>query len=62
LNKQFGWYLTLKQIAESGIFNRPDMTPIKSAELAPLYDAFTYLAARAAEAEFQSNLLKQQGK
>lgn len=53
LNDGFGWYLTLKQIAESGIFNRPDETPMRSAELANLYEAFTYLSSIAAENEYQ---------
>ena len=53
LNDNFGWYLTLKQIAESGIFNRPDETPMRSAELANLYEAFTYLSSIAAESEYQ---------
>jgi hypothetical protein len=53
LNDGFGWYLTIKQIAESGIFNRPDETPMRSAELANLYEAFTYLSSVAAESEYQ---------
>ena len=56
LNEQFGWYLTLKTIAESGIFNRPDMTPLQSAEQADLYEAFTYLAACKAESDYQRKL------
>jgi len=48
--------LTLKTIAESGIFNRPDMTPLHSAERADLYEAFTYLAACKAEADYQRKL------
>ena len=47
--QNYGWYLTLKRIAEAGIFNRPDATPLKSAEMANLYEAFMYLAAKSAE-------------
>jgi hypothetical protein len=46
----------LKTIAEAGIFNRPDMTPLQSAEQADLYEAFTYLSACKAEAEYQKRL------
>ncbi len=52
----FGWYLTLKTIAEAGIFNQPTLTPLQSAEQADLYEAFTYLSACKAEAEYQSKL------
>lgn len=58
LNSKFGWYLTLKAIAESGIFNRPDMTPLQSAEQADLYEAFTYLAACKAQSDYQNRLNK----
>lgn len=47
--QNYGWYLTLKRLAEAGIFNRPDQTPIKSAEMANLYEAFMYLAATTAQ-------------
>ena len=56
LNEQFGWYLTLKSIAESGIFNQSTLTPLQSAEQADLYEAFTYLAACKAEADYQRKL------
>ena len=56
LNDSFGWYLTLKAIAESGIFNQPTLTPLQSAEQANLYEAFTYLAACKAEADYQRRL------
>jgi hypothetical protein len=56
LTKSFGWYLTIKQLAESGIFNRPDLNPMESAEQANLYEAFTYLAACAAENKYQNRL------
>jgi hypothetical protein len=46
----------LKNIAESGIFNRPDLTPLQSAEQADLYEAFTYLSACKAQSDFQKKL------
>jgi hypothetical protein len=48
--------LTIKQLAESGIFNRPDMNPLQSAENANLYEAYTYLSACAAENKYQNKL------
>ena len=48
--------MTLKRIAEAGVFNLPNMTPIKSAEHAPLWDAWYYLSSCAAVAEFQNEL------
>ena len=56
LTESYGWYLTIKQLAESGIFNRPDMNPLQSAENANLYEAFTYLSACAAENKYQNRL------
>jgi hypothetical protein len=52
----------LKRLAESGIFNRPDMTPMDSAEAAPLYDAFVYLSAVEAENEYQNKYNDEQSK
>jgi hypothetical protein len=49
-------------LAESGIFNRPDMTPLESAENAPLYDAFVYLSAVEAEFEYQNKYNEEQSK
>ena len=62
LTSKYGWYLTLKRLAESGIFNRPDMTPMESAEAAPLYDAFVYLSAVEAEHEYQNKYNEEQSK
>lgn len=49
--------MTLKEIAEAGVFNRAGLTAIESAEVAPLYDAFHYLSAKAAEVEYQNKLI-----
>lgn len=52
LSEDFGWYLSLKQLAESGVFTKGGMSAMKSAEVADLYEAFTFLAASKAEAKF----------
>lgn len=52
--------MTLKALAEAGIFNLPDQTPMSSAEQAPLYDAMLYLSASAAESEYERNLMRVQ--
>jgi hypothetical protein len=59
LQETFGWYLTLKSIAESGVFNLAGHTPLKSAQLANLYEVFNYLAAVKAEQKVQENAIKQ---
>lgn len=41
--------MTIKTIAESGIFNLSGYTALQSAERANLYEAFQYLAAKVAE-------------
>lgn len=50
--------MTLKEIAEAGVFNRAGLTAIESAEAAPLYDAFHYLSAKAAETDFKNRLIE----
>ena len=46
--------MTIKAVAEAGIFNLAGLTPLQSAERANLYEAFQYLAAKAAEAKAQA--------
>jgi len=46
-------------VAESGLFTFGGLTAIKSAEKAKLYEAFQYLAARAAEEKFIYEAQKQ---
>ena len=45
----FGWYVVLAQIAESGMFRKSGLTAIEAASTAPLYDAFFYLEYLAAQ-------------
>lgn len=54
LTEKFGWYLTIKQLAESGIFNRSDLTPLQSSEQANLWEAYTYLSSVAEENQYQN--------
>jgi len=49
LSDKYGWYLTIRKVAESGLFNIAGLTPIESAEKAKLYEVFQYLASKAAE-------------
>ena len=46
---QFGWYNSYRILAEKGVFNLPNETPITSAKKAPLYEALTYLSVLKAE-------------
>ena len=41
--------MTIKKVAESGLFNLTGYTPLQSAEKAKLYEVFQYLASKAAE-------------
>ena len=41
------------------MFNLPDHSPMKSAQLANLYEAFYYLASLKAEGKFLENLYAQ---
>ena len=59
LNDSYGWYLTLKQVAEAGVFNLTGLTPMRSAEVADLYEVFTYLSACKAESDVQQEMAKQ---
>lgn len=56
IQRSFGGYMTLKRIAEAGVFNLPNMSPIKAAERAPLWDAWYYLSSCAAIANYQNEL------
>ena len=46
-------------MAESGVFNLSGYTPLRSAEIADLYEVFTYLSAVKAESEVQNRMMKQ---
>jgi ABC-type molybdenum transport system ATPase subunit/photorepair protein PhrA len=59
LNEKYGWYLTIKKVAESGLFNLTGYTPMESAEKAKLYQVFQYLASKAAEEKVIEDLSKQ---
>jgi hypothetical protein len=59
LNDKYGWYLTIKKIAECGLFNLAGLTPLQSSERANLYEVFQYLASKAAEEKVIEDLSKQ---
>jgi hypothetical protein len=40
----FGWGNTLRQVAESGMFNKNGYTPLESAKMANFHEAISYLA------------------
>jgi hypothetical protein len=46
----------LKQVAESGVFNLAGLTPMRSAEVADLYEVLTYLSATKAQNEVQQRM------
>ena len=58
LNERYGWYLTIKKVAESGLFNLTGFTPMESAEKAKLYQVFQYLASKAAEEKVIDDISK----
>jgi hypothetical protein len=62
LNERYGWYLTIKKVAESGLFNLTGFTPMESAEKAKLYQVFQYLASKAAEDNLYNEIQKQSKK
>ena len=59
LNAKHGNYLTLAALAESGIFNEPDKTPLESAARVNLWAAWKYLDATAARDAVSNEMTKQ---
>jgi hypothetical protein len=62
VHKQFGWYLTYKRLAESGLFTIGGKSPMESAGLASLYEAFTYLNTENALQELEKNMNEEAAK
>ena len=58
MSDKYGWYLTIRKVAESGLFNIAGLTPIESSEKAKMYDVFQYLASKAAEENLINELQK----
>jgi len=54
--------LTIKKIAECGLFNLAGLTPLQSSERANLYEVFQYLASKAAEDNLYYEIQKQSKK
>ena len=62
LEQTYGYYLTLKRIAESPALLDPSLPPIKAAERVPLYMAYTYLSAENAQAEYENRYFEESQK
>jgi len=58
LSDKYGWYLTIRKIAECGLFNITGLTAMESSEKAKLYEVFQYLASKAAEENLIHELQK----
>jgi hypothetical protein len=58
-SKQFGWLPTLIRIAETGLFNLPNMTPIEAAGEADLWLAFTVLNHDNARVRLDNETMKE---
>ena len=62
LEQTYGYYLTLKRIAESPALLDPSLPPIRAAELVPLYMAFTYLSAENAQTGYENRYFEESQK
>lgn len=58
LQKGFGWYLTIKSLAEAQIFNLSGYTAIDSVQRANLWECLTYLSAQNAQSAYQDRYYK----
>ena len=47
VSKKYGFYTMIHNVAELGFFNLPNYTPLRSAELANLHEAYQLLTYRA---------------
>ena len=45
--KKYGWYITIIEVAKTGLFSIAGMNAIQSAEKANLYEVMTYLSLQA---------------
>ena len=45
--KKYGWYITIVEVAKTGLFNVSGLNAIQSAEKANLYEVMTYLSLQA---------------
>ena len=51
----FGWYISIKEVAEKGVFNRVGLTPLESTQQSNLYEFMLYLSACKAQSDFKNN-------
>ncbi len=47
MSKKYGFYTMVVKVADEGLFNLPNYTPLRSAELANLHEAYQLLTYRA---------------
>lgn len=45
--KKYGWYITIIEVAKTGLFSIAGLNAIQSAEKANLYEVMTYLSLQA---------------
>lgn len=58
--RKYGWYITIIEVAKTGLFNRTHRTAIESAEKANLYEVMTYLSLQADIAKVKEMKNRQQ--
>lgn len=58
--KKYGWYITIIEVAKTGLFSIAGMNAIQSAEKANLYEVMTYLSLQADIAKVEEMKSRQQ--
>jgi len=58
----FGWIPTLIKLAETGLFNLGNLTPLEAAGAANLWQAFTILNYRSARQQYQNKVQEEAAK
>ncbi len=58
--RRYGWYITIVEVAKTGLFSIAGMNAIQSAEKANLYEVMTYLSLQADIAKVEEMRNRQQ--
>jgi len=58
--QKYGWYITIIEVAKTGLFNIAGLNAIQSAEKANLYEVMTYLSLQADIAKVEEMKNRQQ--
>jgi hypothetical protein len=58
--KKYGWYITIIEVAKTGLFSIAGLNAIQSAEKANLYEVMTYLSLQADIAKVEEMKSRQQ--